>query len=262
MINNIQKTLANLRTKKPLILCLTNLVTMEFVANTLLAVGAAPIMTTSENEINELVNIASALYINIGTLNDPFIKLSAKAIEIAQKHNVPIVFDPVGAGATTIRTNTSKSILPFAKFVRGNSSEIIALADHHHQTYGVEATHTTDEAASIATSISKKNNLVVMVSGPVDLITNGDQSIKVPFGSKLMQTVTGMGCTLTAVIAAFQSIEQDPFQAVIIAAHYFALCGEVVSKKYQTPGAFKVAFLDQLHTPDIPSMRALYDQRR
>jgi hydroxyethylthiazole kinase len=262
MIDIIEKALVELRKQKPLVLCLTNFVTMEFVANSLLALGAAPIMSLCEDELEELVTMASTLYINIGTLDNDFIILCKKAIDLATKFNKPIVFDPVGAGATTIRTETAKFILPFAQLIRGNSSEIIALADKIHKTYGVEATHTTNEAAEIATRLSQENNATFIVSGPVDLITNGEKSIKVPFGSPLMQLVTGMGCSMTAVIAAFQSVMEDSFEAGNIAAHYFALCGEIASRNYQTPGAFKIAFLDQLHTPDFNSCKRIYDQAK
>jgi hydroxyethylthiazole kinase len=262
MIDNMEKALAKVRSQKPLILCLTNFVTVEFVANSLLSIGAAPIMSTCEDEIEELVKMASALYINIGTLDHDFIALAQKAIEITKEHNKPLIFDPVGSGATTIRTETSKFILPFSNFIRGNSSEIIALAGNTHTTYGVEANNTTDEATSIAKRLSLQNNVVVIVSGPVDYITDGNKSIEVPFGSPLMQMVTGMGCSLTAVIAAFASIAEDPFESCVIATHYFALCGQIASKAHKTPGTFKVAFLDQLHNPDFELMRDFYDSRR
>lgn len=182
MIDKMEKALAKVRSKKPLILCLTNFVIVEFVANSLLSIGAAPIMSACEDEIEELVKMSSALYINIGTLDHNFIGLAKKAIEISKKHNKPIIFDPVGSGATTIRTEISKFIFPFTKFIRGNSSEIISLAGNTHTTYGVEANNTTDEAASIAKCLSLQNNAFVIVSGPVDFITDGNKSIQVPFG--------------------------------------------------------------------------------
>ncbi|AFJ42905.1 hydroxyethylthiazole kinase [Francisella orientalis] len=262
MIDKMEKALAKVRSKNPLILCLTNFVTVEFVANSLLSISAAPIMSTCEDEIEELVKMASALYINIGTLDHDFIALAKKAIEIAKEHNKPLIFDPVGSSATIIRTETSKFILPFSNFIRGNSSEIISLAGNTHTTYGVEANNTTDEAVSIAKRLSLQNNAVVIVSGSVDFITDGNKSIEVPFGSPLMQMVTGMGCSLTAVIAAFVSVVEDPFESAVIAAHYFAICGEIASKKQQSIGTFKVAFLDQLHDPDFALMRDLYDSRR
>lgn len=262
MIDKIEKSIAKVRSQKPLILCLTNFVTAEFVANSLLAIGASPIMSGCEDEISELVKMASVLYINIGTLDQNFIGLAKKAIEIAKEQSKPIIFDPVGSGATTIRTEISKYIVPFANCIRGNSSEIISLEGNSHATYGVDANNTTDEAASIAKRLSLQNNAVVIVSGPVDFITDGNKSISVPFGSLLMQMVTGMGCSLTAVIAAFGSLTEDHFESAVIAAHYFAICGEIASKKHQSIGTFKVAFLDQLHNPDFALMRDLYDSRR
>lgn len=265
MIDEIEKYLVAVRKQKPLILCLTNFVTMEFVANILLALGAAPIMSACENETNELIKIASAIYINIGTLDHDFIKLAEKIIQIAKAHHKTIILDPVGSGATNIRTETAKSMLPYAQFIRGNSSEIISLADNTHATYGVEASNITnaaDRAAAIAQSVSLNNNSIVIVSGSVDFITNGNKFIKVPFGSPLMQMVTGMGCSLTAVIAAFSSAIKDPFESAVIATTYFALCGETAAQQQSSPGAFKIAFLDQLYNPNFALMRALYAKRK
>lgn len=266
MIEKLETVLTDLRKQKPLILCISNVVTMEFVANSLLAVGAAPMMSACEDELQELLKIAAALYINIGTLDHHFIQLSKKAIHLANKDHKPIVLDPVGAGASRLRTETSKDILTYSQFIRGNSSEIIALAEQEQEqeqaTYGVEATHASVEAEEIAARISRENNSIVIVSGPVDFITNGEKSVKVPFGSQQMQWVTGMGCCMTAMIAAFQSVMPDPFDAGVLAAYYFSLCGEIVSQKHQRPGLFKIAFLDQLHCPDFKLMRELYDKRR
>ncbi len=260
MINKIEKALANLRKKKPLILCLTNFVTQDFVVNSLLSLGAVPIMSICEDEIEELMRIASSVYINIGTLDNNFISLAKQAIQFAKKNNKPIVFDPVGAGATNIRTQTAQYILPFSSIIRGNASEIMALGDRAFTTHGVEATHTTDDAKEIAKLLASENNMSVIVSGPVDFITNGNKLAQVAFGSPLMQLVTGMGCSMTAVIAAFKAIIQDPFEAGSMAAYYFALCGEAASKNHKSPGTFKIAFLDQLHIPDFAFMREIYDQ--
>ncbi len=257
MINRIETILANITLNKPLVLCITNLVTMDFVANSLLAIGAAPIMSVYEDEVEELVKTASAVYINIGTLDDKWIHLSRKAVRLAKEHEKPVVLDPVGAGATAIRTQISTSIAPFAKFIRGNSSEIISLANHQQTTYGVEATRQTEDAEAIATELGLKYHNVIIVSGPIDFITNGHQAVKVPFGSKHMQQVTGMGCSLTAVIAAFQSAVDEPFDAALFATYYFALCGEIASEHSQAAGGFKTAFLDQLHRPELERMRQL-----
>lgn len=251
MIDKIEQALVKIRQEKPLILCLTNFVTVEFVANSLLSLGATPIMSSCKDELDELVKISSALYINIGTLDDDFMGLAKQAIDLAKQHQKPIIFDPVGSGATVLRTEASKFIVPFANVIRGNSSEIISLYDATQSTHGVDAKHTTDEAVAIAERLSLDHHAVVMVSGPVDFITDGHQSARVPFGSPLMQKVTGMGCSLTAVIGAFQAVIKDPFEATLIAAHYFGLCGEVASKKNSSPGSFKIGFLDELYDPDF-----------
>ena len=265
MIDEIKNALSNIKRQKPLILCLTNFVTMEFVANSLLALGAAPIVSTCEDEVEELIKISSAVYINIGTLNSDFIELIKKAARLAVKYEKPVVLDPVGAGATELRTEIGRLMLSFSGITRGNASEIIALKSSIQTTYGVEATNTTCDAKEIAKFLalnSKKNTKkAIMVSGPVDFITDGNQSCEVPFGSSIMQLVTGMGCSVTAVIAAFNAVLKDSFEVSKIAAHYFALCGQIASKNHKSPGTFKTAFLDQLHLPNLKIMKEIYDQR-
>ena len=125
MIEQIAKTRELLFKTKPLILNLTNYVTMDFMANSLLAIGVAPLMTKSDKELEELVKIASSININIGTLTDDFIKQCYKAAILAKKYNRPIVLDPVGSGASTIRTETARGLVEYADIIRGNASEII-----------------------------------------------------------------------------------------------------------------------------------------
>lgn len=262
MIDKIENSLLKLRNQKPLILCLTNIVTAEFVANCLLGIGAAPMMSQFEDEIEELIKMASVLYINIGTLDSKFVSLTKKSIKIAKENNKPIIFDPVGSGATRLRTKLAKLVIHFADITRGNSSEIISLCDNQYTTFGVESSNTTDEAVESARRLSLDNNAVFIVSGKVDYITNGFEIAKVPFGSPLMQTVTGMGCSLSAVIAALHAVLKDPFEASVVAMNYFALCGEIAAKKHESIGAFKSELLNQLHKPDFELMRELYDSRR
>lgn len=251
MIDKIEKTISDLRQQKPLVLNLTNFVTMDFVANCLLALGAAPIMSVCEDEIEELVSLCSALYINIGTLDASFITLARKAVALAAQYHKPLVFDPVGAGATKIRTQTARYIAPFATIIRGNASEIMALGEIAGNTKGVESTHTTDDAKEIASFIAGKHKTTVVVSGAVDFVTDGVRSSQVAYGSPLMQLVTGMGCAMTAVIAAFKAVVNDPFEAGIMGAYYFARCGEQAALNNQHPDSFKNAFLDQLHKVDF-----------
>lgn len=255
MTDKIKKALFHMQQQKPLVLNLTNFVTMDFVANCLLALGAAPIMSTCEEELEELIKLCSVLYINTGTLNNSFIDFIKKAIKLAVQYQKPIVFDPVGAGATKIRTETAKEICPFATIIRGNASEIIALETQDTATKGVESIHTTDEAREIAQNLALNYKTTVIVSGAIDFVTDGQRSTEVSGGSALMQQVTGMGCAMTAVIAAFKAIVDDPFEAGLIASHYFAFCGSSAALKHQNPGSFKAAFIDQLYRQEYEAFR-------
>ena len=248
-----------LKEAKPLILSLTNFVTMDFVANCLLAVGASPIVCVCEDELEELVSISSAIYINIGTLNDDFIRLIRRAAVLSLQYDKPIVFDPVGCGASRLRTNVASELVGRCQLVRGNASEIMALGSASFSTKGVDSVHKVEDAITAATHIAKQG-VKVFVSGDVDHVTDGRYAKKIRFGSPMMTRVTGMGCALTAVIAAVIAIKPEPFAAAIIGGQYFSLCGELVSKKHQQPGSFKSAFIDMLYAPDFEAMRKLYDQ--
>jgi hydroxyethylthiazole kinase len=193
-------------------------------------------------------------------LDASFITLSKKAMDLANEHNKPIVLDPVGAGATKIRTETAKDIAPLSTIIRGNASEIMALGKKSYSTKGVESAHKTDDAKEIANSLALKHKTTVIVSGAVDFVTDGIRSLQVAYGSPLMQLVTGMGCSVTAVIAAFKTVVDDPFEASLIGVHYFTLCGEIAALKNKHPGGFRSDFIDQLHLADFEMMSAIYDK--
>ncbi len=260
MINAIEQAVGALRKERPLILNLTNLVTMDLVANCLLAVGAKPIMSQCPQELEELIMASSAVYINIGTLDTAFINLSQKAVDLAQHHHKPIIFDPVGAGATAIRRQTSKNIAPMATIIKGNASEILALFQSSYITKGVEATCGVNDAKTAAGYLTAAYQTTVVISGPVDFITDSVRSAHVAYGTSLMQFVTGMGCSLGAMIAAFHSVIEDPYKASIIGTHYFNFCGQLSAMDNQNPGSFKSRLIDQLYQADFETMRAYYDQ--
>ncbi|MBS0350725.1 MAG: hydroxyethylthiazole kinase [Proteobacteria bacterium] len=261
MLAKIAKVISDIKQQKPLILNLTNFVTMDFVANCLLALGAAPIMSVCKEEMAELISLCSVLYINIGTLDAAFIALINQAVKLAVHFNKPLLLDPVGAGATKIRTQIAKDIAPCSTIIRGNASEILALGAQAHLTKGVESTHTTDDAKEIASVLAYKYKTTVMVSGAIDFITDQTNSSQVAYGSALMQKVTGMGCAMTAIIAAFKAVLADSFEACVAGAHYFDLCGEIASQNNPHPGSFRSAFIDQLHIADFALMKKIYDQR-
>lgn len=250
MINQIKTSLSNLRNKKPLILCLTNYVTMDFMANSLLSVGAAPLMSESIDEIEELVSISNALYINIGTLNELFMERAIFAAQIAQSIQKPIILDPVGAGASKLRTSAAEQIMPFASIIRGNASEIIALSGSKGFSKGVEATDSVQNAVAKAILLAQNLNEIVVISGPKDFITDGINHQTLSFGSELMPLITGMGCTMTAILSAFVAANSDHFQATSHATAYFGLCGQLTYQQTQRPGSFKQSFIDNLYNPD------------
>lgn len=234
MLADIEKALQQLRATKPLVLCLTNHVTMDFMANALLSLGAAPIMTQEARELDELIQISHAINLNIGTLNNAFIERAKTAAELASQHKKPLILDPVGAGATRIRTESSRSLMSSATIIRGNASEIMALSEDNHRTLGVEATHTVSDAAHSATILAKKHQCTLVVSGAKDFITNGEREDTLQFGSSLMPLVTGMGCTLTAVIAAFNAVISNAYEAAYLAtANFNTIRRNILKNRFQ-----------------------------
>ncbi len=250
MIEQIRSSLLILREKKPLVLCLTNYVTMDLMANSLLALGAAPLMSESIEELEELVSISHALYINIGTLNKEFMERAVFSAKIANSLHKPVILDPVGSGASKLRTSAAHQLLPLANIVRGNASEIISLSGANGSTKGVESMHSVENAMTIAHTLAKDLEKIIVISGPKDFITDGSQSQTLPFGSNLMPLITGMGCTMTAVISAFVSNNSNLFQAATYATAYFGLCGQLAHQKTEVPGFFRQEFINNLFHPD------------
>lgn len=259
MIDKIENALQILRKKKPVVLCLTNSVTQDFVANALLSLGASPIMSIYEDELDELIQISSSVYINIGTLDDAFINSAHKAIEIGHLYNKPITIDPVASGASKARTELARNFIKSAQIIRGNATEILSMLQNNQGSKGVESIHQISDAKESAIELALNTRATVIVSGASDFITDGVNSTYVDFGAQTMQLITGMGCALTAVCSAFSAVIPDSFEAGVLATHYFALCGETTSESCAQPGAFKAAFLDQLYNPDFNKMRKLYE---
>ncbi len=247
MLNKIEAALTTLRETKPLVLCLTNYVTMDVMANCLLALGAAPLMAQEGEEVKELVALSHTLTLNIGTLDEAFIKRARAATDYAKKKNKPMILDPVGCGASRLRTKTAQELLLFADIVRGNASEVMALFGEVHKTLGVESIHQVKDAQAAALGLAQDQNIVVVVSGAEDLIADRTKKELLGYGSPLMALITGMGCSLTAVIAAFQAVIPDPFEAARLATAYFGLCGQLASEKASAPASFRTSFIDELY---------------
>ena len=241
--------LSRIRETKPLVHNITNFVVMNFTANVLLAAGASPVMAHAENEVEEMVSFAKALVLNIGTLDDAWIASMLKAGRKASALGVPIILDPVGAGATKLRTEAAKRILAETKvtLVRGNASEILALGGGAAKTRGVDAADSVEAAAARAGALARELGVPVAITGAVDFITDGRRVLRVANGHPLMGCVTGTGCGATAIIGAFAGVDPDPVSAAATALAYYGLAGEYAADGAAGPGSFMIGFQDALH---------------
>lgn len=235
----------------------TNFVVMNFTANVLLAAGASPVMAHAENEVEEMVSFAKALVLNIGTLDNAWIASMLKAGKKAAERGVPIILDPVGAGATKLRTDAAKRILAETKvtLVRGNASEILALGGGAAKSKGVDAADSVEAAAERAGALARELGVPVAITGPVDFITDGKRVARVANGHPLMGRVTGTGCGATAIIGAFAGVDPDPVSAAATALAYYGLAGEYAADGSAGPGSFAVRFLDALHGLTLEEVR-------
>jgi hydroxyethylthiazole kinase len=259
-LDHLRDDLAALRERQPLVHNITNYVVMNFTANALLAVGASPIMAHAEEELAELLGIVSALVLNIGTLSTPWIRSMQVAAAEAKLRGVPIVLDPVGAGASHLRTDTALALIETAApaVIRGNASEILALAGAAAATRGVDSTHASHDAADAARSLAQAHGCAVAVSGEQDFITDGTSDLLLSGGDPLMPRVTGMGCTATAIVGAFAAVCPTPFRAAAAGMATMEVAGELAAAQANGPGTFVPHFLDALHTltPDQLATRA------
>lgn len=240
-----------LRSAPPLTHCITNNVVTGFTANVLLAIGAAPAMTDIVGEAGMFAGVASGLLINVGTPTPEQIEGSREAAAGAAQAGTPWVLDPVAIGALPIRTALAHELVavrPTA--VRGNASEILALAGLGAGGRGVDSTDSTDAALDAAVDVATRFGSVVAVSGPVDLITDGSAVIRIANGDALLTRVTGGGCALGAVMAAFlgaaRGTGHTPLQAVAAATLVYTVAAERAAATASGPGSFAVVLLDAL----------------
>ena len=251
LVTEAADLLGALRAAPPLTHCITNAVVTGFTANVLLAVGAAPAMVDIVDEAGMFAGIASGVLVNLGTPTPEQRSASLEAVTGANGAGTPWVLDPVAIGALPIRTALAHELAkqrPTA--IRGNASEILALAGLSAGGRGVDATDTTDAAAEAARVLAHRHGSVVAVSGPVDLITDGERVLRLANGDELLTRVTGGGCALGAVMAAFlgaaRSTGADALIAVAAASLVYTIAAERAAARSAGPGSFAVALLDDL----------------
>jgi hydroxyethylthiazole kinase len=241
--------LARIRAGRPLIHQITNFVVMNDTANVTLHVGALPVMAHAREEVEEMVGLAGALVLNPGTLTPEWVESMLLAGKRANQLGVPVVLDPVGAGATKLRTESNLRLLTELQIavLRGNAGEIGALAGERTEVRGVESISGPGDILSVARGTARKYRTVVAVTGKRDLITDGARTLAVDNGHEWLTTLTGTGCSSTAVVAAFCAVERDYVLAAAVGLAYFGLVAQLAAPQANGPATFKVAFYDQLY---------------
>ncbi len=235
------------RSRSPLVHCITNGVVVGMTANAVLALGAAPAMVDIPGEAGSFAAAASGLLVNLGTPATEQREAMREAVAAANGAGTPWVLDPVAVGSLPVRTPFAQDLASQAPtIVRGNASEIIALGGGGAGGRGVDATDDVDAAASVAVALAARTGGAVAVSGPVDLIVADGRAARVRNGHSLLTRMTGGGCALGAVMAAFAAVESDAFVAATAASVVYGVAADVAAETAAGPGTFAVAFLDAL----------------
>lgn len=258
----VVELLNRLKNKKPLIHNITNYVTVNDCANILLAIGASPIMADDLKEAEDITSIASALVINIGTLNERTIESMIASGKKANELNIPVVLDPVGAGASLFRNETTKRILEEIKIsvLRGNMSEIKFIAGLESETKGVDASESdlksdSDEGIRVAKSLAKRFNCTVAITGVCDIVSDGEKSVTIENGTKMLSNVTGTGCMTTALVGGYlgaYETKEDLFIAAVSGIVSMGICGEIAEERAGSIGlgSFHMAIIDAVSNLD------------
>ena len=250
---NAGDSLRRLRETKPLVHQITNYVVMNETANATLALGALPVMAHAREEVEEMAAIAGALVLNIGTLSPDWVESMLLAGRAANEHGVPVVLDPVGAGATRYRTETAQRILSEVRVdvLRGNVGEVATLVGVAAEVRGVESIGAGGDPADLALEAARRLDLVASVTGPVDHVSDGERVIRIENGDALMATITGTGCMSSALTGCFLAVNRErPLEAAAEALVAFGVAGEDAARGAAGPGSFHVALYDCLAALD------------
>ena len=279
MINNIEdikenlkNSLENVRKNNPLTHCITNSVTINDCANAVLAIGGSPIMAEDEEEMEEVVEIADVLVINIGKLSKEQIKAMNVSAAHATKTNTPIILDPVGAGISQLRNNTIKYLVENNNItaIRGNISEIKAIANivgllnTESAAKGVDVSEddiisrdNLEINGNLVKELAKKLDTVIIASGPLDIISNGETIVVLDNGDEMMPLITGSGCMLTSIVGSCVAVN-DPFEGSILASIAMSLAGEKARKQVDEndlgTGSFRTFLIDCLYKTNVESL--------
>jgi hydroxyethylthiazole kinase len=249
---NPGEALRRLRERKPLVHQITNYVVMNETANATLALGALPVMAHAQEEVEEMVALAGALVLNIGTLSPHWVDAMIAAGVAANEHGVPVVLDPVGAGATRYRTDTARRILDEVDVtvLRGNAGEVATLVGVGAEVRGVESIAADSDARELARTAATRLGVVASVTGAVDHVSDGERVAAIANGHELLASITGTGCMSSAVTGCFLAVAESPFDGAVEALVAFGVAGEDAARVAKGPGSFHVALYDALAALD------------
>jgi hydroxyethylthiazole kinase len=259
--------LVRLRSRRPMIHHITNMVVMNDTANVTLHIGGQPVMSHAKEEVAEMVSAAGALVLNIGTLTPELVESMLVAGRRANELGIPIVLDPVGAGATPLRTDSCLRLLRELRIaiVRGNSGEIGALTGLGGVVKGVDSVKDAGDPVVATKTLAKRFGATAIITGARDHISDGKRVTGVDSKHPMLKTLTGTGCMTTTVVAAFAAVESDYVLASTAGLTCFGLAAEHAAKTSVGPGSFKVALFDSLYnlTPEqiLKGARVFYLDR-
>ena len=247
----------SVRAQSPLVHNITNFVAMNFNANMLLALGASPVMAHAIEEVEEMASISGALVLNIGTLEEDWIRVMILAKKRTRLKGIPVILDPVGAGATIYRNHCVAELLSSdpPNIIRANASEIMSVAGLSVLTKGVDSSASSDHAIEAAITLARKIDGVVCISGQIDHVIDArGWHATLSNGSQLMTKVTGVGCSATAMIGAFSAVQPDWFRATVAAMAYLGVAGEIAERKTKIAGggsgSYQINLLDAVDMLD------------
>jgi hydroxyethylthiazole kinase len=246
-------TLRALREQKPLVHQITNYVVMNETANATLAIGALPVMAHAGEEVEEMTRLASSLVLNIGTLSAHWVDAMVLAGRTATARDIPVVLDPVGAGATQYRTATARRLLDIVgvTVLRGNAGEVATLVGAEAEVRGVESIGAGVDPAELARTAARRLGVISSVTGPVDHVSDGERVLSVANGHELLATVTGTGCMSSALTGCFLAAKPtEPLEAAAEALAAFGVAAEDAARAADGPGTFHARLYDALYALD------------
>jgi hydroxyethylthiazole kinase len=240
------------RQRRPMVHHITNSVVMNFTANVTLCIGAAPVMAPSIEESPEMVRYAGALLLNIGTLDPELVESMIAAGKVANEKGIPVILDPVGAGATRLRTESASRIVDelTISVVRGNAGEVLALAGAEGKVRGVDSMESLGDRKELVSAFASEMGWVIAVTGATDIVTDGRSTAVIENGHPLMGRVTGTGCAASTSVACFAASMDDSFEAALCGITVMGVAGEKAAELAAGPGTFVPHFLDCLSNLD------------